>query len=82
MIERQVIVTWYKPEEKLPPSSLDEVLCTVCGKSDYCTYDHVLDFMGYDEKIGWFPWEEEKYKEFEVIAWCDLKAYGLKGGKK
>lgn len=74
-VERQVIVTWHKPEEKLPPAGWDEVLCTVSGHGGGIEYDHVLDFMGYSEKVGWFPWDEYKYVEFTVHAWCDLDPY-------
>ena len=39
--ERQVIVTWYTPEEKLPPDDGD-VVVTFSGNYGQCSYRHAL----------------------------------------
>lgn len=41
MIERQVIVTWHEPSEKLPPND-DFVAVTISGERPNVTYDHAL----------------------------------------
>lgn len=79
-IERQVIVTWYTPEEKMPEEGVF-VVATVSGKGPHITYDHTLMVAEwYDDGEGW---------EFEsldcdtdpasvvVHAWCDLEPYGI-----
>lgn len=85
MIERQVIVTWTKPEEKLPPEELI-VVVTVSGQIRQVTYDHALMLAVLDEREGWF-FEElndiADMNQLTVHAWADLEPYGLvnKGGK-
>ena len=78
VVEKQVIVNWYRPEEKLPPEVWDVVLCTVSGRAKFATFDHVLALMSYDKQIGWFIVENfgnDEITEFKVHAWCDLDPY-------
>ena len=77
LIERQVIASWYTPEEKLPPEEWDTLLLTVSGKGDNVTYDHALALGGYDENIGWYldDFNERLLKDFTVHAWCDIDPY-------
>jgi hypothetical protein len=74
MIERQVIVTWYTPEEKLPPVG-QFVIATISGKGEHITYDHSLTLAEWYED-GWALTDDTKIKEFTVHAWCDLEPYG------
>ena len=41
MVERQTIVTWYKPEEKMPEPCHFVVTC-ISFRADQITYDHAL----------------------------------------
>lgn len=78
MIERQIIVTWYEPSEKLPPND-DLVIVTVSGTAGNIEYDHALEMASWLSEDGWwFPNidTENENDEIEVLAWCDLEAYG------
>ena len=80
MIERQVFVTWYTPEERLPANE-DFVIATVSGKVGNMTYDHALVLASWCTDDGWwFPDINTEDGEVEVIAWCDLEPYA--GGGK
>lgn len=68
MIERQVIVTWYTLAEKVPP---ENKLVVVTGE------DGVLGVARYCGVRGWYT---NRPNYFNVKAWCDLEAYGRKGG--
>ena len=75
MIVRQDIVTWYRPEEKLPPA-FTYVVVTFSGHKGRLTYDHTLavaDWM-YDEE-GWRLMELDDLDDYTVHAWCDLEPY-------
>ncbi len=61
-----MIVTWYEPAEKLPP---ENKLVVVTGE------DGVLGVARYSN--GWYT---NRPNYFNVKAWCDLEAYGRKGG--
>lgn len=74
MIERQVIVTWYKPDEKLPPEDI-EVVCTINGKTDGVCFENAMVFLSWNKDEGWTSMDYF-FNELEVIAWCDLEAYG------
>lgn len=74
MIERQVIVTWYRPEEKRPPKEWDTVICTISGRKGNTTFDHALELMGFDENIGWYSMDGD-FDELTVHAWADLEEY-------
>ena len=77
MIERQVIVTWYTPDEKLPPEGI-EVICTINGKTDSVCFENAMEFLIWDKDTGWWSAYHGWIKELEVIAWCDLMPYGYK----
>lgn len=82
MIERQVIVTWYSPQEKLPNDG-DIVIATISGKSRNITFDHALVAAEYYKDEGWCVEDIDftlKHAWLEVHAWCDLQAYD--GGDK
>lgn len=77
--ERQVIVTWYKPEEKLPPEYEDVV--TFSGKiNKYVSYEHAIGIGDYFPGKGWLidgmDWEESDAMTIE--AWADLEPYGMR----
>lgn len=81
MIEKQVIVTWFTPEEKLPPDEKKMVIVTFSGRDGSILYDHALR-MGIwcDNDDGWCVsgWiiEGLSYSaEYVIHAWCDLKSY-------
>lgn len=79
MIERQVIVTWHKPEEKMPNEG-DIVVVTVSGGFDNVTYDHAFVLAEwYDDGLGWYFHDEilnqTNRKSITVHAWCDLEPY-------
>ena len=76
MIERQVIVTWYTPEEKLPPED-EYVFCTISGKAKNITFNNAVALMCYCKDEGWYSLEHD-FDELEVLAWCDLEPYGGK----
>lgn len=80
LIERQVIVTWFTPDEKLPEDGL-LVVTSVSGKIDHITFDHTLMIADYISGEGWFfeyPGidTEEEMNAMTVHAWCDLEPYG------
>lgn len=76
--ERQVIVTWYTPEEKLPPD--DEcVVVTFSGNYGLSSYIHALGLAWYYKGEGWAidDMGEEESDAMTIEAWCDLDAYGI-----
>ena len=76
--ERQVIVTWYKPEEKIPPDGLI-VIATISGHDGlYKGYDHCLANAEYYADEGWFVEgidTDVPGSWLKVHAWCDLEPY-------
>lgn len=74
LIERQVINTWYRPKEKLPPEEWDTVICTISGRAGNITFDHAIEIMGFDQDSGWWSYSRE-FDELVVHAWCDLEPY-------
>ena len=80
LIERQVIVTWYTPEEKLPPE-YHSVVTSISGKIGKTRFDHALTTaMWADDGCGWII---EGYADYEnaditVHAWADIEPYGFK----
>lgn len=74
MIERQVIVTWYTPEEKLPLED-EYVFCTISGRAKNITFNNAVALMCYCKDEGWYSLEHD-FDELEVLAWCDLQPYG------
>ena len=79
MVERQTIVTWHTPDEKLPPEG-DIVVATISGQAGCGYYDHVLARVEYYKEDGWYLTDkDDEMDELTVHAWCDLEPY--KGGK-
>ena len=80
MIERQTIVTWYTPKEKLPKEG-EIVIVTISGCTKHVTYDHTFALAEwYSDGIG-FELLSDTLDEYTVHAWCDLLPYGIKGGR-
>ena len=52
IVERQVIVTWHKPEERLPEAGVF-VVATISGKTRNITFDHALVTAEYYQGDGW-----------------------------
>lgn len=76
MVERQVIVTWYTPEEKLPEEDVF-VVVTLSGTGPYTHYYHALMLASWSADDGWdVEGLDTDTTEFTVHAWCDLEPYG------
>ena len=80
MIERQVIVTWHEPSEKLPPNEYF-VVATVSGKVRHVTFDHTFMIANWVEGEGWYFFHDAINTDSDcdlitVNAWCDLEPYG------
>lgn len=78
MIERQVIVTWYTPEEKLPEEDVFTIV-TISGKIYNVTYDHAFAIATYYKNEGWVFDDmllDVGKNELKVDAWADLEPYG------
>lgn len=73
MIERQVITTWYRPEEKVPADDL-AVVATISGKAGNVTFNHAIVILYYAEGEGWGSTEYD-FDELTVHAWADLEPY-------
>ena len=77
MIERQVFVTWFTPEEKMPKEG-ETVVITFSGKAKHATYDHTFGLAEWYSEYGWdMDGVDIDLEEFEVHAWCDLEPYGV-----
>ena len=77
-IEKQVIVNWYTPGERLPEEGVF-VVATVSGKCRNITWDHALVVAEYYADCGWFFDEYDpdlKHSYLTVHAWADLEPYG------
>jgi hypothetical protein len=79
MIEKQVIVQWYTPEEKMP-EQYEMVPATISGvnKQGNLKWDNALVMASWDSQCGWMidGYELEEFAELTVHAWCDLRPYG------
>ena len=77
MVERQVIVTWHKPSEKLPEDGLI-VPVTISGKTRNINFDHALVMAEYYSGDGWcidgYDFDL-KGAWLTVHAWADLEPY-------
>ena len=74
--ERQVFVTWYTPEEKMPKED-EFVVVTISGEGPYITYDHALMTAAWLGDEGWYvEGIDVDTKEYKIHAWCDLEPYG------
>lgn len=78
LIERQVIVTWHTPEEKLPEKG-ETVVATVSGRTRGAEYVSAFALLTWDG-IEW-NLIDIHLDEFTVHAWCDLEPYGMQGVK-
>lgn len=76
MIERQVIVTWYDPADKLPEDDII-VIATVSGSAAGLTLNRALLNMCYVDGEWYSP--DLELDEITVHGWCDLEPY--KGGE-
>lgn len=78
MIERQTIVTWYRPDEKVPEDGV-YVVATISGKTGNITFDHALvlaeHYSGEDWSVDPFDFDR-KGAWLTVHAWADLEPYG------
>ena len=77
MVERQAIVTWYKPDEKLPPEG-EYVVATISGKTRNITFDHALVMATWFGDDGWGVDDYDfslKGASLIVHAWADLESY-------
>ena len=80
LIERQVIVTWYTPEER-PPEEDTYTVVTFSGHYKNITYDHALGIATWaDDGCGWLLDGAPEGISFTVHAWADLEPY--KGGER
>ena len=79
MVERQTIVTWFKPSEKRPPEHTDVVVC-ISFKGDRVTYDHAMVIGNWaDDDDEWLfedPLANHYRYRAKVHAWADLEPYG------
>lgn len=78
LIERQTIVTWTDPADRLPADD-EFVVVTVSGKFGNVTYDHAMVIANYMEEEGWFFLDSllERFNEIVTVhAWADLEPYG------
>lgn len=77
-VERQVIVTWHKPAEKLPPKDCNTII-TFSGKSQNAEYKHVFGIASYFPGEGWMidGMDENVSDRMTIEAWADLDPYGM-----
>lgn len=73
MIERQVIVTWYTPDEKLPEDDIS-VIATISGRAGSTRFDHAMVNLYYSKDEGWYSTDYD-FDYLIVHAWCDLEPY-------
>ena len=82
--ERQVIATWYTPEEKTPPE-YTSVVVSISGRVGHTRFDHALEVAEYaDDGCGWMIYGMPDNEDIDITvhAWCDIEPYGFtKGGK-
>lgn len=77
-IERQVIVTWHTPDEKLPEEGVFTII-TFSGKRGSVTYDHAFGIADWDnDGEGWIIEGIDGNEGITVHAWCDLEPYDWK----
>lgn len=74
---KQTTVTWYTPEEKMPPE-YESVLVTISGSYENVILDHVLAIAEWvNDGCGWMIIGLPGKAEYTVHAWCDLDPYGM-----
>ena len=83
MTEKQVIGTWYTPEEKLPKEG-ERVPCTISGSVGSWLFCRALVLGEYWEDEGWkFDFDEAvtgepniaRIRAITVHAWADMEPY-------
>ena len=80
-MERQVITTWYTPEEKMPPDDII-VVVTFSGKDGNMAFDHALGTATwFNDGLGWLVTGLGEEAEFTIHAWADLEPYQSRGGR-
>lgn len=72
-VNRQVIVTWFTPEEKLPPEDVG-VLATVTARAKNREFIRAILTVFYCKSEGWYELDYG-FTELTVHAWCDLEPY-------
>lgn len=71
MVEKQVIVQWYTPDEKHP--KLDtRVVATIDGRYKNIIFKKALVVLEWSDDCGWLS-DDYDFEELDVIAWCDLE---------
>lgn len=79
LVEKQVIVNWYKPEERMPEEHYFVVAC-ISFKSETVTYDHAMVIANWaDDGDDWIfddPLANRYKDRVTVHAWADLEPYG------
>lgn len=73
MIERQVIVTWYTPEVKVPEDDIC-VLATVTAYNKNTRFMRTIIPVFYSHDEGWYDLDYG-FDDITVHAWCDLEPY-------
>jgi hypothetical protein len=73
MIERQVIITWFTPEERVPEEDI-LVVATISGKAGNVKFDHAMVMLYWCKGEGWWS-PEYVFETLTVHAWCDLEPY-------
>lgn len=81
MIERQVIVTWHTPDEKLP-TEFETVVATFSGKSSTAEYDHAFCLIEWCGDHWDMDGMDIDLTDYIVHAWCDLEPYGMSEVRK
>lgn len=76
LVERQVIVCWNKPEEKLPEDGIF-VIVTMSGHAGNIHYDHTFAIAEYwsDDDEWDLHGMDLKADSYVVHAWADLEPY-------
>lgn len=84
MIERQVIVTWHTPEERLPIEDLITVVTVSAVVGGELVYDHTFALATWcfdGEGWGWdfedIILRQTHIDNITVHAWADLEPYGV-----
>lgn len=78
MTEKQVIVTWYTPKEKMPPEN-EIVVVTFSGRDKNRTFENTIGLAGWmNDGLGWLVSELSDQAEFVIQAWCDLDPYEVR----
>ena len=72
-VERQVIVSWFTPEERTPDPDII-VQATISGSAKSIRFKRTIVPLLYSENEGWYSLDYD-FEELTVHAWCDLEPY-------